>query len=84
MELGAPSGEREPPSDMQHPVPQPLGLGLGQFPVEDERLGPDDQVVRERDDLQPHLVELKLLARELGQAGVLVVTDPILDVRVLA
>ena len=68
MELGATAGEREPASDVQQPVAKPLGLGLGQLPVEDERLGPDDQVVREHHDLQPHLVELKLLERELGQA----------------
>jgi hypothetical protein len=77
-------GEREPGGDVKQPVAQPLGLGLGQLAVEDERLGPDDQVVRERDDLEPHLVERERLERELGQAGVLVVTDPVLDVRVLA
>ena len=43
---GAPSGEREPASDVQQPVAQPLGLGFGQLAVEDECLGPDDQVVR--------------------------------------
>ena len=69
---------------MQQPVAQPLGFGLGELAVEDECLGPDDQVVREHHDLQPHLVERELLERELGQAGVLVVTDPVLDVRVLA
>jgi hypothetical protein len=40
--------------------------------------------VRKHHDLQPHLVKRDLLERELGQAGVLVVADPILDVRVLA
>jgi hypothetical protein len=82
VELRAAAGEREPASDVQQPVAQPFGLGLGQLPVEDERLGPDDQVVREQHDLQPHLVERELLERELRQAGVLVVTDPVLDVRV--
>ena len=33
---------------------------------------------------KPHLVELKLFERELGQAGVLVVADAVLDVGVLA
>jgi hypothetical protein len=84
VELRAPSGEREPPGDVQQPVAQPLGLGLGQVSVEHERLGPDDQVVREHHDLQPHLVQSELLERELGKPGVLVVTDPVLDVGVLA
>jgi hypothetical protein len=36
-------------------------------------------VVREHDDLQPHLVERERLGWELGQAGVLVVADAVLD-----
>ena len=47
-------------------------------------MGPDDQVVGEHHDLQPYLVERELFERELGQAGVLIVADAILDVRVLA
>ena len=47
-------------------------------------MGPDDQVVREHHDLQPHLVERERLERELGQAGVLVVADAVLDARALA
>ena len=84
MELGAPAREREPPSDVQQLVAQPLGLGLGQLPIEQQRLGPDNQVVREHHDLQPDILEREFLERELGQAGVLVVADPVLDVRVLA
>ena len=83
-EFGAASGEREPGGDVQEPVADSLRLGRRQFAVERERLGPDDQVVREQHDLQPHLVELKFLERELGQAGVLVVADAVLDVGVLA
>jgi hypothetical protein len=80
-----------PPSPEYPDVPspatvqvQPLGFGLGQFAVEGQCLGPDDQVVREHHDVQPHLVERKLLKRELGQAGVLVIADAVLDVRGLA
>jgi hypothetical protein len=40
--------------------------------------------VREHHDLQPHLVEGELFERELGQAGVLVVADPVLDAGALA
>jgi hypothetical protein len=78
------SGEREPRGDVKHSVAQSLRFGLAELAVEQQRLGPDDQVVREHDDLKPHLVERELLERELLKAGVLVVADPILDVRVLA
>jgi hypothetical protein len=47
-------------------------------------LRPDDQVVRQEHDLQPHLVERELLERELGQAGVLVVADPVFNPGALA
>ncbi|MDQ6805853.1 MAG: hypothetical protein M3065_13000 [Actinomycetota bacterium] len=40
--------------------------------------------MREHHDLKPHLVERELLEGELLKAGVLVVADPVLDVRVLA
>ena len=83
-QLAAAAVEREPGGDVQQPVAQPLGLGLGELAVEQQRLGPDDQVVREQHDLQPHLVERERLERELRQAGVLVVADAVLDVGVLA
>ena len=51
---------------------------------EQQRLSPDEQVVREHHDLKPHLVMSGLLERELRQPGVLVIADAVLDVRVLA
>ena len=83
-ELGAAAVEREPSGDVQQPVAQPLGFGFGELAVEQQRLGPDDQVVREQHDLKPHLVERERLERELLKARVLVVADAVLDVRVLA
>ena len=79
VQLAAPSGEREPCGDVQEPVTQALGLGFGELSVEHERLGPDEQLVREHHDLQPHFVERERLERELRQAGVLVVADAVLD-----
>jgi hypothetical protein len=73
--------EREPGGDVQQPVAQPFWLGLA---IEQQRLGPNDQVVREHDDLQPHLVERELLERQLRQASILVVADPVLDPSALA
>src|SRR5438270_3422354 len=84
VELGAPAGEREPRADMQQPVAQALGLGFGELALERQRLRPDDQIVREQHDLQPHLVEREFLERELGKAGVLVVADSVLDMGALA
>jgi len=45
-------------------------------------LGPDENIVREPDDLEPHRVERELIERELVKAGVLVVADAVLDVGV--
>ena len=70
MELGAPSVEGEAGGDVQEPVAQSLGLGLGELTVERQRLGPDDHVVREQHDLEPHLVELKLTGPELEASQV--------------
>jgi hypothetical protein len=81
---GLASGEREAGGDVQQPVAQPFGFGAGQFAVERQGLGPDEQVVGEHHDLDPHLVERELLERQLGQAGVLVVTDAVLDPGALA
>lgn len=69
---------------VQQPVAQPFGFGVGEVAVEHQRLGPDDQVVREHDDLEPHLVERGFPERKLGQSGVLVAADAVLDVGVLA
>ena len=84
MQLAAAAGEREPGGDVQQPVTQPFRFGLRELAVKHEGLGPDDQVVREHHDLQPHLVHRERLERQLAQAGVLVVTDPVLNAGALA
>jgi len=84
VQFCATAGEREPGGDVQESVAQPLWLGFLKLAVEQQRLGPDDQVVREHHDLEPHLVELKLLERQLRQAGVLVIADTVLDAGALA
>jgi hypothetical protein len=53
VQLRPAAGERESAGDVQQPVSQPLGFGLSELAVEGERLGRDDQVVRERDDREP-------------------------------
>ncbi len=84
VELGAASGERQAPGDVQQLVAQALGLGLGECAFQQQRLGPDEQVVGEHHYLEPYLVQRELLERELREAGVLVIADAILDVGVLA
>ena len=79
VEPRAAAVECQPAGDVHEPVAKALGLGFGKLAVEQQCLGPDDQVVREHHDLQPHFVERKLLERELGQAGVFVVADAVLD-----
>jgi hypothetical protein len=49
--------EGEPGGDVQEPVAQSFRFGLGEFAVEEECLGPDDQVVGENDDLDPDLAK---------------------------
>src|SRR3954468_13480754 len=83
-QLAAPAVECEPTGDVQQPVAQPFGLGLRELAVEQQRLGPDDQIVREQHDLQPQLVERERLERELRKARVLVVADAVLDMGALA
>ena len=84
VEFRAVAGEREPTGDVQQLVANPLGLGFGELAVRGRALGSRREVVREHHELlQPHFVERELLERELGQTGVFVVTDPVLDVRVL-
>ena len=78
------AGEREPGADVQQPVAQPFRFGFGELAFEHERLGPDDQIVGEHHDLQPHLVERERFERELRQAGVFVVADAVLDPGALA
>ena len=58
-------GERESARDVQEAVAKPPWLGLGELPVERQRLGPDDQIVGEHDDLKPDFVQGELFEREL-------------------
>ena len=55
------SGEREPGGDLRQSLAQPLRFSVGELAIERKCLGPDDQIVGEHDDLDPHLVERERL-----------------------
>ena len=71
--------EGEAGGDVQEPVAQALGLAALELAGEEQSLGPGDQVVREADDLKPDAVVLEVAKRQISVAGVLVVSDVILD-----
>jgi hypothetical protein len=49
---------------VQQPVAQLLGFGLGQLAVEQQMLGPGDQVDRDQRQLKPGLVDREPAGRE--------------------
>ena len=69
----------EPGGDVQQPVAQRLRFGLGQIAVQEQVLGPGDQIDREHHDGQPGLVDRERAGREVVQAGVLRAADAVLD-----
>jgi hypothetical protein len=79
VELSLEAREGEPGGNTEQSVAQSFLLDRGELAIEREGLSPDDQVVRQRDDLDPHLVERERLERELCQPGVLVVADAVFD-----
>jgi hypothetical protein len=60
-------------------VAQSFWLGAGEVAFEQERFGPGEQVVGERDELEPHLVVGEAAERQVGEAGVFVAADVVLD-----
>ena len=80
-QCGGAGVEGQAGGDVQQPVAQTFGLGLGQFAGEQQALGPGDQVVREAHDLKPDAVVLEVAKRQIAQAGVFVVADVVLDAR---
>lgn len=69
---------------MQQPVAEALGLADAVLAVEEQRLGPDGQVVRDQRGLLPRLVGLKRRERQVREAGALERADAVFDDRVRA
>src|SRR5271154_1242576 len=73
--------EGEETGDVKDSVAQPLGLTAGEVSGEEESLHPDVEIVCELHDLEPDAVVLEVFEGQVAHAGVLVVSDVILDVR---
>jgi hypothetical protein len=64
-QAGAAAVEREPAGDVQQPYRSRLGSAFEERALEQQRLGPGEQVVRHLHELEPHLVVLEVFEREL-------------------
>jgi hypothetical protein len=71
--------EGEAGGDVQQLVAQAFGFGVGELAGQEQPLGPADEVVRERDDLEPDLIVLEGTERQVAHPGVFVVADVVLD-----
>src|SRR4051794_2345946 len=69
----------DPAGGVQQLVAQLLGLDLGEVAVEEDGLGPGDQVGGGQLHLQPRLVDAEFARREAAHAGLLDRFDPVLD-----
>lgn len=58
---------------------QPFGFGAGEVAFEGQRLGPGEQVVRERDQGEPDLVVGEAAEGQVRQPGVFVGADVVFD-----
>jgi hypothetical protein len=74
------SGSDDAAGHGEDPEPEPLGFPVADRPlgVEDEGLGPDEQVSSECDDLQPDIVHCIVGGWASPRAGVLQVPDALL------
>jgi hypothetical protein len=69
----------DPPGGVEQPVAQGLGLGHRERAVEQQRLGPDGEVLGGKDQLQPDAVAAPPVEGEVGKAGGLGGADAVLD-----
>jgi hypothetical protein len=65
--------------DVEQPVAQGLRLGAGKVAVEEQLLGPGQEIDGEHHDCQPRRVGREGAGREVVQAGVLGAADAVFD-----
>jgi hypothetical protein len=83
-ESGLSGGAGDSGGDVQEPVAQRLGFSGGQGAVEEEQLGPGEQVDGGEGELQPGGVDGEDTGREPAEAGVLAGADAVSDAGVAA
>ena len=64
---------------VEQPVAQPFGFGGGELAVQAGQLRPGEEVLGDQGELEPGLVVLEGVMREVAHAGVLACPDPVLD-----
>src|SRR5690606_9407302 len=69
----------KPCGDVQEPVAELSGLGGGEVAVQQQELGPGEQVDRGQGQLQPGRVDLEVAGGEAAEAGVFPAADAVLD-----
>jgi hypothetical protein len=86
LEAGAACAVDEAGGDVQQPVAQGLRLGFGEIGlvVQENALGPGDEVDRDQRADQPRLVDRELPGGEPAHAGVLAGADAVFDAGVAA
>ncbi len=74
-----PGGAGDSDGDVQQPVAQLLGFGGGQSAVEEEQLGPGEQVDAGEGQFEPGGVDREDAGREPSEAAVFASADAVLD-----
>ena len=84
LEVGASPVTHELGGNMQQPLAKAFGLCGRELAGQADQLGPAEQVLGDQRDLEPGLVVLEGVVREVAHAGVLATTDAVLDARAAA
>jgi hypothetical protein len=79
LDEGAAAAVDDPGGGVEESVAQQFRLGLGQGSVEQDGLGPSDQVGGGQRELQPDSVDRELSGREPAQPGLFGGADAVLD-----
>ena len=77
--MGASAVTHELGGDVEQPLAKALGFGDREFAVQADQLGPGEEVLGDQRELEPGLVVLERVVREVAHAGVLAGADAVLD-----
>ena len=79
LEVGAAAVTDELAGDVQQPVTEAFRFGGRELAGQADQLGPAEQVLGDQRELEPGLVVLEGVVREVAHAGVLAGADAVLD-----